>query len=381
MLMKKKCICEIIKILVLGTGNAQVDIIKAAKRRGLEVHSCSYKTEGRGIEFSDHFSVIDIIDIDAVKKYVVSNNIDIIYSVGSDLAMPTIAKVSKDLNLPCFVSYNTTITCKQKSKLRNALEKSEVYKVKFKELSSVEDLYNWNHFPAIVKPNDSQGQRGITEVFLNEELGDAYNFAFPYSKSKKVIIEEYVEGYEISVNTYLIKGEVKFLFITDRESFSEYPGGIIKSHKFPTNNKTNNKNVYALVKEVLNKLEINNGPAYFQLKINYTSVPIVIEVTPRFDGCHIWRLIEKLYGINLLEISIDHLLNGTVPDNTFDSLINNFKTAELRFYTAQSKNIYSDNLCIGDKNSIFDEKYYEEGDKIATMNKYAEKLGYQIIAK
>jgi len=379
--MEEKYIHEIKKILILGTGNAQVDIIKSAKKMGLEVHTCSYKPIGKGIDLSDFFSIINITDIKSVGAYVTSNNIDLVYSVGSDLATPTIAKVSENLHLPNFVSYETSMICNKKNRMRKAIESHKKYTIKYKELLSYDDLNTWTQFPAILKPTDSQGQRGITEVSSGKELKNAYTFALSYSENKKVIIEEYIEGYEISVNTYIVDTEIKFILITDRNSFSEYHGGIIKSHKFPSNNKIKKEDIYTLVKEVLTTLNISNGPVYFQIKINSKGTPKVIEVTPRLDGCHLWRLIEKLYGINLIEISLNHLINGSISNDLFNSLTPKFNSIELSFFTASSKDLYTNDLHKVHKNAVCDEKYYNEGDTISTINKFAEKVGYQIIAE
>ena len=71
-----------------------------------------------------------------------------------------------------------------------------------------------------------------------------------------------------------------------------------------------------LVSEAVTKLEINNGPVYFQIKIE-NGHPYLIEVTPRLDGCHMWRLIKEYTGVNLLDITMTHFLDGTVPDISY----------------------------------------------------------------
>ena len=256
------------KVLILGAGNAQIDAIEYCKGQGYKVYGCSYTDTDKGIPYLDEFKQINIIDAEAVAEYVKDNGIDLVYSVGSDLAMPTVAKVSEKLGLPHFVSYDTALTCNLKHKMR-----VECY-------------------PAMMKPVDSQGQRGVHKVESFEEIKENFEKSMLYSKSGKIILESYLEGQEISVNTYVKNGKVIFALVSDRVSFKEFPGGIIKKHLLPTQfSKNVVEKVKDLVQRVLQKLEIKDGPAYFQIKV-VGDEPYLIEVTPRLDGCHMWRLIN-----------------------------------------------------------------------------------------
>ena len=89
-----------LKVLILGVGNAQVDALRYLRESGCETHGLSHCREGRGIEHCDHFEVIDIKDKQQVLAYAEKNRVDVVYSVGSDGAMPTIGFVSKQLGLP-----------------------------------------------------------------------------------------------------------------------------------------------------------------------------------------------------------------------------------------------------------------------------------------
>ena len=294
------------KILVLGTGDAQTDFICYCKEYGLEVHSCSYKNEGRGIQFSDYFEVIDIADVENVLAYAKKHNIDLIYTTGSEIAMPTISRVSENLSLPVFNSTKTTTICQNKHLLREALSDFPDFTVDYKVINDLKSFNNWSKLPAVVKPADSQGQRGITIVKNESEFENAFDKAIIHSLSKTVMIEEFIEGFEVSVNTYVVNGKPVLIFLTERISFDQYPGGIIKSHEYPVSRNFNEDKIYHLLDSILKHLGIKNGPVYFQLMINNEGNPKVIEVTPRLDGCHIWRMINYVQGIHLFEIILKH---------------------------------------------------------------------------
>lgn len=108
------------KILILGVAAVQYDVIKYLKTNysNIEVHAIAMKNDGPGSKIADYFTEINILDIEGVKSYVQINKIDFIYSVGSDISMPVIGKVSEELGLPHFIS--RLVLCEQVSQMRRA---------------------------------------------------------------------------------------------------------------------------------------------------------------------------------------------------------------------------------------------------------------------
>lgn len=360
------------KFLVLGIGNAQVDLLQYLRRfEDIEIHALSNTSKGRGFSLVDTFKEIDIADKDAVMKYAEHNKIDFIYSIGSDIAMPTVTWVAEKLNLKTFISSNTAFLCNNKHLVREKLK--NVYgSVPFEILDSTLAVKNIN-FPAIVKPVDSQGQRGISTVTSKDLLQEAYKKAISYSRSGKAIIEEKIEGQEISVHTYIKDGEIIFFLPSDRISWEGFDGGIIHKHILPTS--ISNKairNVKKLVSESIESLSIRNGPVYFQIKMNRDE-PFLIEVAPRLDGCHMWRQIEISTGIDLLDVAIKHL-----EDKPFEIPFNfKIKKSTLEFLCQPPNETFKKHK-ISEK-ACYHEFFYREGEKVKPMNEQMEKCGYQIL--
>ena len=365
------------KVLILGAGNAQYDAIKYCKEKGFEVYGCSYTDTDKSIPLLDHFEKINIIDVDEVKEYAMKINADIVYSVGSDVAMPTACKVSEQLNLPYFVSSETAIICNNKQQMRDYLGSDFEGNVHYFVSSNKDDLNEetLNFFPMMMKPVDSQGQRGVRLVSNMDEVLEEYDESMSHSKSKKIIFEEYLNGPEISVNAYVYEKELKFFLVSDRVSFEEYPGGIIKEHHLPTKESpVVVERIRAVVERVVNKLNIENGPVYFQIKI-VNDVPYVIEVTPRLDGCHMWNVIKEYCGFDLLDATFQHLLGN-------EQLAFCMKEKEGKFklvFTCEKPNTAFDRskYIIPDK-CCYLRWYYENGDNVRVLNGFMEKGGYYI---
>lgn len=370
------------KILVLGVGAAQTDFIEYCNKRGFEVHSCSYENKGRGKDLSHYFSVIDIRNLRELNNYVKKQNIDIIYSIGSDIALPAVTTISKIHNLPLFNSPATIAVCNNKIKLRNALKSIREYSIEAAEVRNESDLESWTIFPAVIKPGDNQGQRGVREVYNKDQLSGAFRAAIRNSPSRTAIIEEYVDGFEISLNLYVVDGVITFQFITERISFTEFPGGIIKKHIFPVTQKLDEEKISEMSDSVIQTLGIQNGPVYLQVKIDRKGDPKIIEVAPRLDGCHIWRLINSLTGINLFDIILNHLIDGRIDPDIFKrQQPENGRMAELTFFTSPPHRTFHIKEFKAVNDAVYTEWYYREGETVKPINGFAEKVGYQILTQ
>ena len=359
------------KILILGAGNAQIDLINYCNSIGLETYGCSYTNTDKGISLLDHFAQINIIDFEKVKDYFIENQIDYIYSVGSDIAVPTVCKIAEETGKFHFVSSKTADICCNKHLMRQAMGNSR-FNLPYIVSSSYREI---DFFPAILKPVDSQGQRGVYLVNSNEELKRHFDKSISYSKSSKVIIEKYVSGDEVSVNAYVKDGKVVFGIISDRESFKNFPGGIIKAHHLPSmyQNTTSGEKINELVKETVTKLEINNGPVYFQIKVA-DGDPYLIEVTPRLDGCHIWDLINRYCGINLIELTMKHLFG---EDIKIEKYTQSKYPMHLEFFCEPPETVFDENK-YSSYVSDYSLMYYRTGDRVRKLNSYMEKCGYRI---
>ena len=365
------------RILILGAGNAQIDAIEYCKEQGYEVVGCSYTTVDCGIPHLDIFEQVDIKSIEGVAALAEKYEVQGIYSIGSDIAMPTVMKVSEKLGLPHFISYETAENCHSKGKMRNALGEDFAGNAAYAVCENVEEALKFENYPAMMKPVDSQGQRGCFKVESASDVKEYFERSKDYSFEGRVIIEEFIDGPEVSVNAYMQDGVMKFALVSDRYAFDEYPGGIIKEHRVPSSfaDKEAQEKTVDLARRVALKLGINNGPCYFQIKLRNGSEPIILEVTPRLDGCHMWNLIKHYCGADLLDACFRHLLlNEPVLDEDFEmpdeeySLAFMSKEPNTSFAEADFDTSDAEHICY----------YYKDGDRVLKINGYIEKCGYII---
>lgn len=364
------------KVLILGVSAVQYEAIKALNSLGYETFAVAMKKDGPGADEAKHFEEINILDVPKLEEYIASNNIDAVYSTGSDMAMPIVSKLSEKLNLPHFVSEETALICNNKNLMRETLGKDFLGNVPFQILENVDEKLELD-FPFIMKPTDSQGQRGVELIQNYQEFTNKFETIKNYTRSGLVIIEKYIDGPEISVNGYVVNGEIKYLVSSDRETWPEYIG-LIHKHIVPANalNDESNKELLDIMNRLANKIGINNGPIYAQVKVE-NNHPYVIEVTPRLDGCHMWNVLEKHNSVNLMTLTLNHLLNGDITELSNEENEGKKYTLEFICQEPNTKADYSDSIeKINDSEEYY--LYYNQGDNIRPVNGKFEKIGYVI---
>jgi len=368
-----------VRFLVLGTGDSQVDLIRALKRRGVEVYSISYERKGRGVLLSDTFEVIDIKNVEMTIDFAKKNQITHIYSVGSDIAMPTIASVSESLGLKYFVPVKIAELMQDKFEFRRFLDEKGLGNVRYKLIASKKELSDWTVFPCIMKPVDSQGQRGVTLAESSSDLEVNYDESSSYSSSNQVIVEEFIDGQELSVNIHMSNAKIVHFFVSTRGVLEKYRNGIVSNHEFPASmNDTVRCELYEYLSSVIEKLGIENGPVYFQV-MQRNDIFYIIEGTPRLDGCHLWRLIEIAHGVNILDEVIDHLIGVKSPiGDGVSGRLSGDKYRSDFFHNVPGSKFSRLDYSINNEAS-YCEFYYDDGQVISSINDCIEKVGYQII--
>lgn len=364
------------KAIVLGVGNAQVDLLRYLRSNDWHVIGCSYRHEGRGLTDIDEFELLNVTDMDGIEKLARTKGSDIVYSIGSDLAMPTVAKVSVMLGLPSLVSPETAAMLQNKLDLRAFLTDHHISPIKFKEIRSQVDLDDWTYYPAIIKPVDNQGQRGVFLANDAEQARAGIDHSLQHSRSKTLIIEEFLNGSEVSANTFISNGQTVFNEISDRLVVDGYAGGLPRGHIYPSQACSPDMlaKTKALVEKCNCELGIQNGPVYYQIILTAEG-PRIVEVTPRLDGCHMWRLIKMVSGVDLLDACVKQLTGDALPDFRVDP---DLPSRYLGFYYCPPGKEFHQEDYPPSKNVDYLEYYYSEGEMIRPINGFYEKVGYYI---
>jgi hypothetical protein len=343
---------------------------------GLQTHVCSNSGLGPATALADHVARIDITDASGVLEYVRQHQINLVYSIGSDLAMPTACQVSQELDLPTLVSLQTALTCNSKPSLRAALGQNFPGNLRYQVLEQPDPDRVSLPYPLVLKPADSQGGRGVNRLDSPEELSRAFEQAIAFSRQGRVILEEWIPGPEFSLNLYLLAGQIVFSAVSDRRVWPQFAIGLVRNHLYPAGlSSAAQHRLLELARSACQRLDIRNGPAYFQVKY-WQDRLFLIEITPRLDGCHLWRLIRSASGVDLLRITFEHLLGR--PPCPADFQPQALGSFQLEF-TCQPPGQPALNLPVPSC-ALFSDYYYAPGEPVRRINGLLEKTGYFITA-
>lgn len=294
------------KSLVLCGGIPQVELINKLKKRGIYTILLDMNEKVLGRAYADEFYPISVFDIEKIKKIALDKKVDFIVTACADQVLLIQAKVSEELGLPCYISYETAKAVSDKEAMKRIFIENNIPTSKYKVMSelNIASIENFK-YPLIVKPVDSYSSKGVKKVFNEQELAEAFVNARGISRSKRVIVEEYVEGNEITIDAYVENGEAHILSASNIYKISNSDKFIICRTKYPADI---NKKIIDQIDEVANDIaksfNLKNSPMLIQLIENGEAIS-VIEFCARTGGGEKFKLIKNVSKFDVIDAIID----------------------------------------------------------------------------
>ncbi|MCK5706924.1 MAG: ATP-grasp domain-containing protein [Candidatus Aureabacteria bacterium] len=276
-------------LMMIGAGVMQSPAIEAAKDAGYRIVSVDGAIDPIGRKISDFFINEDISDWE--KVVAASKNfskkispIGGVITVGTDFSY-TVAKVCDALSL-VGVSPETALAATNKGVMRKRFKEFGVPSPDFRIVKTLEEAdiaVKELGFPCVVKPVDNMGARGVSMIKKEASLKIAFENAVEGSSSKQVIIEEFMEGPELSMDTIVYDGSVYMLTVADRIISGE-PYFIERGHTIPSQLKPDTiEDVFRVMKLGIEALGINIGASKVDMKVTPKG-PMIGEMTVRLSG-------------------------------------------------------------------------------------------------
>lgn len=272
------------KLAIIGASYLQLPLVMTAREMGLEVHCFAWEEGAVCRDEADFFYPISIVEKENILKICQEQKIDGVCTIASDVAAPTVAYVAEQMGL-VGNSYESAVNANNKFLMRNAFMKAGVPCPQYKMVTTTEEAHNekWN-YPLIVKPTDRSGSLGVTKVLKEEELEPAVDKALSVSFKHQAMVEEFIEGREISVEFISYQGKHYPLQITDKVT-TEAPHFVELEHHQPSSlSKEMFQAIYQITENALNALGITNGASHSEYKITKEGRIAVMEIGGRMGG-------------------------------------------------------------------------------------------------
>lgn len=293
-------------ILILGASELQVPGIKKAQEMGLKCIAVDYDRNATGAKIADVFYDISTLDEKRVLDVAKYHNISGIFTICSDRPMRVVAKVGNILGLNT-ISEKAALLATNKAHMRDAFRKAGVGIPEYRVCQTIEECKSAVEeigLPVVIKPSDNAGSRGISYIDFDTDVFEAYEYAKENSMEGVVLVEEFLNGNEVSVEAFVKNSDIYIIQITDKITTGA-PHFVEMGHDQPTSYRGNILNeIKEVTKGAIKSLCIDGGPIHAELKITEKGVK-VIELGARLGGDHISTdLVMLSTGINMVEANI-----------------------------------------------------------------------------
>ncbi len=301
------------KVLILGAAFEQVPAIKKAKELDYEVAVADFDPDAIGIPYADKYYNCSTIDPEGVYEAAKDFHAEGIFLIATDKPVKAFAYATTKLGLPGFtpeIAENVT----DKGKMAQILTNHNVAFPWYHTAETKQALKKIGTeitYPCIVKPVNNSASRGVVKVNNYEELISAYEYSSSYcSEGHEVIVEEYMEGPEVSVETVVINGNPYVIQVTDKLT-SGAPHFVELGHSQPSRLSENTvKSIKELAGNAVVALGLVNATAHVEIIVTKDG-PKIVEVGGRLGGDGITgHLVQLSTGIDMLGLCLDLMTGG-----------------------------------------------------------------------
>ncbi len=357
------------KIGILGANKPLLNFYKRARVLGYEIHAFAWEEGAVCKSMADYFYPISFTEVQTISNICKEKQIEMVTSFSLESALPYVYEIAQIMGWN-FPSEACRMRSLNKLTMRHVFEQSGVSIPRFLFTKSEEQQLET--FPVIVKPIDSGGSRGVTRVDNIHDLKGAIRRAKSFSASSQVLIEQFIDGPEYSVESISFEGKHHIAAITEKVTTGP-PNFVELAHFQPAEMSMERKNkIEALVSKSLSALDYQQGPSHSEVKFDSTGECYLIEVGLRLGGDFITSdLVRLSTGYDIVEASIELCCGLFMPP-----IPKWEKHAGVYFKSFETQEIWSKMAILKETN------FYVEGEEWSNektvVTESADRLGYLI---
>jgi biotin carboxylase len=323
-------------VLFVGAGRHQRRAIQRAKELELRVAAVDRNPDALGLAEADIAKVADYADPQAVLKAIDGLELDGVLTVSADSAVPAVAAIAAARGLPG-IGVETAHLMTHKVAMRRRFAEAGIPQPRFAALRTLAERHRALDevgLPAVLKPADSGGQRGVFRIESLDDLEAHLHEALVISPTGEAILEEFVDGTEMNGIVIARGGEPIPLTLSDRLRPPGIGFGVGWIHVYPAT-------VYGhqleeserIATHAVKALGLENGIAFPQLIAAPDGRVVMVECAARIPGGQMADLVRHAVGVDLVEVQLRLALGDPIPD---ELVLPRFKQPlAIRFLTAE----------------------------------------------
>ncbi len=302
------------KVLVLAGGYPQIALIKELKKRGYTVLLADYYADAIAREYADSFYQISTLDVEAVTRLAQQEQVDLLITACTDQALHTVAMVSEKLGLPCYIDYRTALNVTNKQYMKQVFADNGIPTARHLVATTLNEAdVSSMRFPLIVKPADCNSSKGVQKVYDSKELNEAFEAAVSLSRTDTAVIEEFVEGLEITVDVQVVDGKAIVLSKAYSDKIKDDSKFVIYRTRFPVcETDAVHRQIEDTAQRIADSFGLRNSLMLIQLISDGKQI-YVLEFSARTGGGVKHELIRNVCGFDVISAVVDLTL-GLQPE-------------------------------------------------------------------
>lgn len=373
------------KLLVLAAGILQVPIIKRAREMGFYVIAADGDANACGLQYADKAIVVNITSEEEMLRVAREEKIDGVIHPCSEVSMNVMGRINDELGLSG-ISKEQAIRATNKYLMRDAFKRGGAPSPKSILTESVEDawyrLHNDFQTSAILKPSRNSGSRGIAKItrdIAKDEFVKLYNIALNESRDKSVLIEQFIEGPEFSIEIIVWNGNVNVLTITDKKTTGA-PHFVELGHNQPSCCTAKEVEILkAAAIAGVKALGVNNCACHAEAKLQGNNA-YLMEIGARMGGDFISTILTQLStGVDMIAAAV-HCALGIEP--VLKPTSEKHSVCIRYFCPEPGKLIRISNTEVLEDSRVYEWKFYHElGDMIPKVTSSLCRSGHVIVTE
>ena len=374
------------KILLLPGSAMQIPLIKKLKESGHYVKSLHPVDNFPTKPYSDEYALVDILNLPKCLEIAKDFEPNVVLSEECDIAMPTIAYLSKELKLSSLSEADAALYT-DKSLMREFCKKHSILSPSFCKCTNVleaKEFFRLQQGKCILKPLDSNCSKGVFIIENEKDIDHYWDESICFSKCENaLLIEQYIEGVEFTVDGIVTPAGHKSLAISEKRHYDYNPS--IAYELFFSNHNDNYD--YEELRKINNYfVNCSTLPVGFFTHAEYKYMNgkfYLIEIGARGGGNYISSdIVPIISGVDNYAYMINALVEGRTNEDIYIDEKLYDRCAVLYFFDVPFfgvvKEIRGLDILSENPNVIRHDLHFKVGDAIQRANNDSARVGYYI---
>jgi biotin carboxylase len=374
-------------VLFVGAGRHQRRALQRVKELGARVVAVDRNPAAPGLAIADVGEVVDFANVDAVAEVGRRHGASGVMTFAADRAVPVVAGVAEASGLPG-IGTETAHLMTNKIAMRRRLADAGVPQPRYAALRHVREVRaaaDAVGFPAVLKPADSAGQRGLFLVASVDDVERHLHSALAQSTDEEAILESYHPGLEVNGLLVARGGEVTVVTLSDRRRPPGLGFGVALAHVYPSTLFGDALGeVERVGRSTVHALGLRDGIAYPQVIWGDDGIARLIEVAARIPAGQMDSVARYGVGVDLIEVALRQVLGQPVPDELVEPQMQ--QPMAISFLTAQPGPLPTGRLrrvsglekVLAFPGVVEADLYFQEGETIRPVQVDGDRRGYVI---